>query len=223
MKKFVSEAVYGHCGSMRMMYGSSILVFSCLAIFSLMFSGCDKKGKEEPPAVEQVSVEATSSTTWHYFSFASGKFIGVGEENDASNAEWAARTDWDFAVCKYSIRTNSGEASSKNAKGGVYVMSSDIAFSSVSEVPSGAVFKEDKAVTSTGMSGTVTTVKSDATVIVFKTNNDGSLVMPPVYLKAPVYIFRTADGKGHFKVEFTGYQNEGGKSGYVVFSYAELR
>ena len=53
-------------------------------------------------------------------------------------------------------------------------------------------------------------------------NEDGSLVMPPVYLKAPVYIFRTADGARCFKVEFTQYQDEDKVSGHVKFNYAQI-
>ena len=49
--------------------------------------------------------------------------IGTGAESEADNAAWAARTDWDLAVCRYNIRTNSGTSSSTGANGGVYTIS----------------------------------------------------------------------------------------------------
>ena len=48
---------------------------------------------------------------------------GTGAESEADNAAWAARTDWDLAVCRYNIRTNSGTSSSTGANGGVYTIS----------------------------------------------------------------------------------------------------
>ena len=132
-------------------------------------------------------------------------------------------TDWDIAINRYSIRTNSGEASSTGAKGGVYTFDSTVTFDSVAEVPAGATFSTDKAVTSEGMGGTTTTVKSEATVILFKTDAEGNKVMPPVYLQAPVYLFRSADGNHCYKVLFTQYQDENKESGHVIFSFAEVK
>ena len=157
------------------------------------------------------------------FSFAEGKVVGSGKEDETDNAAWAARTDWDIAINRYSIRTNSGEASSTGAKGGVYTFDSTVTFDSVAEVPAGATFSTDKAVTSEGMGGTTTTVKSEATVILFKTDAEGNKVMPPVYLQAPVYLFRSADGNHCYKVLFTQYQDENKESGHVIFSFAEVK
>lgn len=109
---------------------------------------------------------------------------------------------------------------SVGAKGGVYVSSES--FDELKNVPKGATFEADDVVTSSGMSGTTSVVQSSATVITFMTNDDGSKVMPPVYLKAPVYIFRSADGKKHFKVEFTQYQNEDKVTGHVKFKFAGI-
>lgn len=73
------------------------------------------------------------------------------------------------------------------------------------------------------MGGTTTTVKSEATVIRFKTNADGSLVMPPVYLQAPVYLFRSADGEKTYKVLFTQYKNDESESGHVQFDWKQIK
>ena len=136
------------------------------------------------------------------------------------HAAWAARTDWDLAVCRYNFRTNSGTSTSVGAKGGIYT--STLTFDTLTKVPAGAVFEEDKVVTSSGMSGTTSVSESNATVITFQTNADGSKVMPPVYLKAPVYILRTADGASFYKVEFTQYQDENKVTGHVKFNFARI-
>lgn len=195
------------------------------ALAALAMTACSEnknEGGTDPSEAKTYSVEATASGTWHYFSLAQGREVGTGAENETDNAAWFARGDWDLAFNKYKIRTNSGEATTIGSKGGVIVLGAGVPFDSVAEVPSGAQFAADKAVTSSGMGGTTTTMQSEAQVITFKTNEDGSLVMPPVYLKAPVCIFRTADGSKTFKVEFTEYQNDEGKSGYIVFRAAEL-
>lgn len=166
-------------------------------------------------------MDATSKTTWTYFSLSKGEVIGTGAESEADNAAWAARTDWDLAVCRYNIRTNSGTSSSTGANGGVYT--STMTFEGLSSIPADAAFEADKLVTSSGMGGEKTVSESSATVITFKTNADGSKVMPPVYLKAPVYVFRTADGGSAYKVEFTQYQNEDKVTGHVKFRFAKIK
>ena len=142
------------------------------------------------------------------------------EWNAADNASWAARTDWDLAVCRYNVRTNSGTSTSAGAKGGIYT--SGLSFEAMTEVPAGAVFETDKIIASSGMSGETSVSESTATVITFQTNADGSKVMPPIYLKAPVYIVRTADGTSFYKVEFTQYQDENKVTGKVKFNFARI-
>ncbi len=198
------------------------LFIAALAALAVTACSENKNESSNPPETETYSVEATESGTWHYFSLVQGREAGTGVEKETDNAAWFARGDWDIAFNKYKIRTNSGEATTIGSKGGVIVLGAGVPFDSVTEVPAGAQFAADKAVTSSGMGGTSTTVQSEAQVVTFKTNEDGSLVMPPVYLKAPVCIFRTADGSQAFKVEFTEYQNDEGVSGYIVFRAAEL-
>lgn len=193
---------------------------SVAAIISI--SSCTKaNGGEEPSESENSYINASDKSKWQYFSFSQNKV--VGSSDDSGNAEWFARNDWDIAICRYSIRTNSGAATSIGSKGGVYTFDTSTKYESVISVPEGAEFAVDKEVTSEGMGGSVTTVKSEATVIVFKTNSDGSLVMPPVYLQAPVYIFRSADGQHCYKVSFTQYTDEQSQSGHVKFDWSEIR
>ena len=185
-------------------------------------AGIDSVEPDAPAVVEDAYIDATAKKTWTYFSLKDNKVVGTGEESEAGDAEWAKRTDWDLAINRYMVRTNSGAATTVGAKGGVYICEEGVAFDALTSLPAGAEFKEDTAVTSEGMGGTTTVIKSEATVILFKKNADGSLIMPPVYLKAPVYVFRSADGKDMHKVEFYQYKNEEGASGHVKFHHAQL-
>lgn len=207
-------------------------IFTLLAISMFAFAACsDDNDNPNPnptpdpnnPTVHESYIDASTKKMWTYFSLQDNKVVGTGEESEASDAEWAKRTDWDFAVNRYSIRTNSGEATTAGAQGGVYTCAENVSFAGLKALPEGAEFMTDKKVTSQGMGGEVTMVKSEATVILFKKNPDGSSVMPPVYLKAPVYVFRAANGKNIYKVEFTQYKNEAGESGHVKFNHAELK
>lgn len=190
---------------------------------ALTFASCDKNnGNNGGDTGTEVSIEATKTGQWHYFSFAQNQELGVADDSDTS---WKERTDWDIAINKYSIRTNSGDSTTSGA-GGVYTCEAGVTFASLTAVPAGATFEADKTVTETGMGGETTTTKSTATVIQFQLDANGDKVMPPVYLPSPVYIFRSADGSKHYKVSFTQYQGIGADgatvSGRVKFTYAEL-
>ncbi len=195
-----------------------------LAFVLFATASCTKDDDPEPKTGETktVSIDATSKTTWHYYSFSKGKVIGTGEEDATSNASWFARTDWDIAIQRYFVRTNSGDATTVGANGGVYTCDESIAFETLEEVPAGAVFETDKTVTKEGHGGSYEIVFSSAQVIHFKANPDGSLVMPPVYLPSPVYIFKTADGENTYKVNFTQYADADGETGHVQFDVAQL-
>lgn len=198
-----------------------------VALTGLIFTACsDDDGPAAPGDTNEYYIDATTSGQWNYFSFAKGELVGTGMENDADNAAWFARSDWDIAINRYNIRTNGGEATTVNSKGGVYTYD-DAAnaasiFSSILNVPNGISFDADKAITSSGMGGTTTVVRSEATVILFKKNEDGSSIMPPVYLQAPAYIFRSASGSSYYKVLFEYYQNATGVSGHVTFKAAQI-
>lgn len=195
-----------------------------LGLVLVAFVSCTKDEDPAPKSgeTEKVSLDATSKTTWQYFSFSEKAIVGNGEEDSAANASWFARDDWDIAIRRYNIRTNSGDATTIGANGGVYACEEHVEFISLDEVPVDAVFEKDKMVTKSGHGGSYDITMSKAQVIQFKTNTDGSLVMPPVYLSSPVYIFKTADGGDTYKVNFTQYINDDGVSGHVEFEMAQL-
>ena len=199
-----------------------ILSLSVMAIV-LMASCSSNNDPESMGDTKESSINATSYTTWNYYSFANDTVVGKGEETTADNALWAKRADWDFAVCRYSVKTNSGSSTSVNAVGGVYTFASTEVFSNILSLPDNIQFVVDSTTVTRGMAGTVTTSKSKAQVIQFKANADGSLMMPPVYLQTPVYLFRTADGKHYYKLLFTQYKNENSETGHIKFLYARMK
>ena len=199
-----------------------LLLILTISLFA--FSACssdDNDNTTNIPETQEVSIDASSYTNWNYYSLKDNKLVGTGTEAD--NSTWAARSDWDIAVMRYSIKTNSGESTSINSQGGVYTTDSSISFESLTSIPSDAKFVTDVAVTSYGMSGETTVVKSNATVIVFKTEEDGSMVMPPIYLQAPTYIFRSADAQNYYKVLFTQYKNDDSVTGHVKFKFSQIQ
>ncbi|MDR1745716.1 MAG: hypothetical protein LBR49_00370 [Tannerella sp.] len=202
-----------------------VLFFMTVTLLASTFVSCSKDNDEpepQPGETKEVYIDATSNTAWQYYSFAEERIVGSADESAENNAVWAARKDWDIAIRRYNIRTNSGEFTTAGAKGGVATLDASTTFPSVLKVPANAGFVTDKAITSEGMGGSTTVVRSEATVILFKQNEDGSLVMPPVYLQAPVYIFCTADGVNYYKVQFTQYQNEASATGHVKFNMAKI-
>lgn len=200
-------------------------VFLTLSLALVALVACTKNDEPTQNTGEttEAYIDATSKTAWNYYSLTEGKVVGTGAETSADNAKWFVRTDWDFAVNRYMIRTNSGAATTTGAKGGVYTFPVSMTFSSVTALPKAIQLVADKAITAEGMGGTTTTIKSEAEVILFKKNADGSSIMPPVYLQAPVYIFRTADGAQYYKVQFTQYQDANKVSGHVKFYSAQIK
>ena len=94
----------------------------------------DSKGKKEIPAeVNTLTIENVSDDHWLYFSFESGQVIGSSKLLDeAEDAAWAKRTDWDIAICGDLIRTNSG--TSGNGEGGIQNISNR-SFNAIEEAP----------------------------------------------------------------------------------------
>ncbi len=195
------------------------------AIFALSFTACDDdddKIPTSPGETTEAYINANSSTVWQYYSFAKNETIGSAEGNTENDAEWAKRKDWDIAIRRMYIRTNSGTSTSVGANGGVSAFTGTANFSSVVNVPATTVFASDAVVTYTGMGGDITTSQSNAVVVGMKKDENGDLIMPPIYLKTPGYIFRTAGGENYYKVEFTQYADENSKPGHVKFNMAQI-
>ncbi len=205
-------------------------------VLLISMAGCDKGGGGNEPRLpegtKQYEVDASSQTLWHYFSLTTGKLVGSAKDPEGAqdNPEWRMRKDWDIALQRYKIRTAAGvfvpDGGTRDANGNTLVTTS---FASLANVPTEARFpadeaREDESMVEIGIGGVFsTTVRSAALVVQFWRNSpDGPPIMPPDYRPAPVCIFRTADGWGYYKVEFTGYKNELNASGHVTFNAAQI-
>jgi hypothetical protein len=211
-------------------------LFLAFALCASMFVSCDKDD-DKPNNPESVVVEkyinATSQTDWHYYSFAKGELVGSAAESVENSAIWGARTDWDIAIQRYKIRTNSGQFTTVGAQGGVYLFDTNLAdtfgnitpatkFESVAKLPSGVEFAVDGLLpTDKPGGGSVDVIRAKPQVVQIWSNGQ-TPTGPPDYRPSPVMIFRTADGKSYYKVEFTAYKNDQDTSGHVTFSLAQI-
>lgn len=93
----------------------------CLLLSVPVSCAKETGGEDEKKPESKTAVISASNDYWTYFSFETGGVVGTGalisEEDDEA---WAARTDWDFAICRDMIKTNSG--TSGNGKGGIIRM-----------------------------------------------------------------------------------------------------
>lgn len=109
----------------------------CL-IVSLMFAGCSNKDADPadvpaPVEVNTLTVEGLSEDAWTYISFENGKVVGSSElGNEEEDAAWAARKDWDIALCGKLLKTNSG--TSGEGQGGILPVS-DKSFNAIDTAP----------------------------------------------------------------------------------------
>ncbi|MBR1522807.1 MAG: hypothetical protein IJ627_03950 [Bacteroidales bacterium] len=88
------------------------------ALLALM--ACDDAREQAPANVtrENVVIDGLNDSQWTYFSFETGTVVGTSEfGNSSEDASWAARLDWDFAICGEYLKTNGG--TSGNGKGGL--------------------------------------------------------------------------------------------------------
>ena len=76
----------------------------------LLFSSCNNDMREGNVDGE-MTIHGLSDDHWTYFSFETGSTVGSSEFcNETQDAEWASRTDWDFAICGEYIKTNGGDS-----------------------------------------------------------------------------------------------------------------
>lgn len=213
-----------------------------LAIAVIALSSCSKDPKPIVGDTKEVQIDATSNTAWHYYSFAENKIVGTDDESSDNNAKWGTRKDWDVAFCKYHIRTNSGAFTKVNAQGGVYIFKTkeieghvyvyddaNSSYEKTNSVPAGITFATDTEKELKQMGGIILKrIQSDASSVTFKMkliNKEKDIwgkEMPPVYLQAPLCLFRSADGKKVYKVHFKEYLNADAVAGHISLRFAEI-
>lgn len=80
--------------------------------------GCNRGGGHEPAVASEVTIHGLEEGRWVYFSIKDGATVGSSTFlSESEDAEWAARTDWDFAICGDYLKTNGG--TSGKGSGGI--------------------------------------------------------------------------------------------------------
>ncbi len=209
--------------------------FFAILLAAATLVGCKDNKQPDPETLNETKIHLDyDAKTWYYYSFATKSFVGSGLSAD--DAKWFARTDWDFAICEYELRTNSGTSTTASAKGGAH-RSDKTKLADITSIPS--TYTVDTEFSSTGMGGVVT-VKSQTIFdpnykyygVVDYMKNPTDPTSPdmsgpgPTYLQAPVYVFKTANGESFYKVLFTKYTTDvtgaNPEPGIVEFSYLKM-
>lgn len=93
-------------------------IFILTVVTTLLSCSPDNGGSTKPQKTQGEITLTVSDTTWTYVSLRTGQVVGTSSLLDTeSDARWASRTDWDFALCGDMIRTNGG--TSGKGDGGV--------------------------------------------------------------------------------------------------------
>lgn len=200
-----------------------LLLSLTVILFSILILSCSKdEKKSEQGTIYESYIDATSAQMWIYFSFSNNRVVGEGDDTQESLDLWSNRGDWDIALRRYNIKTNSGLSTKIGAEGGVYTYDSKTEFTSINKTPSSASYEVDKEIITVGMGGESRIVMSSAVSVLFKKDSDGQMIMPPVYIKPPVYLFRDATGERFYKVEFIQYLDNSNKTGHIKFKWQEI-
>ena len=89
-----------------------------LILAASLCSACNHNESKEPVIEAEVTIHELDNGKWLYFSIKDGETVGTSTFlSDEEDKLWAARSDWDFAICGDYIKTNSG--TSGNGKGGI--------------------------------------------------------------------------------------------------------
>ena len=103
-------------------------------LIALLVTGACTNGADHIPNLQgELTLHGLSADKWTYFSFETGETVGQSPFDDAQeDAAWAARSDWDLAICGEYIKTNGG--ASGNGQGGI-LRDTQHTFQSLEEAP----------------------------------------------------------------------------------------
>ena len=86
-------------------------LLSCALLAAALFplAACDGNKNHEPELISGEIEISYMKGRWTYISLEDGRVVGTAVLGDeAADASWAARCDWDIAICDSLIRTNGG-------------------------------------------------------------------------------------------------------------------
>ena len=104
-----------------------------LCLIGCLCGGCGRGGGHEPAVAAEVTIHGLEEGRWVYFSVRDGATVGSSTFlSESEDAEWAKRSDWDFAICGDYLKTNGG--TSGNGYGGI-LRDSGHNFQTLTEAP----------------------------------------------------------------------------------------
>lgn len=108
-------------------------ILALLLVSSLHACAKETGPQGEKPLESSTAMIEASEDHWTYFSFVTGEVVGTSRlGSSAEDGEWASRSDWDIALCRDMIRTNSGTSGQGN--GGI-IMIDNTEFGDIDHAP----------------------------------------------------------------------------------------
>ena len=182
-----------------------------LLIFSVLFllaSSCKKDDSATPIESQTFEVNAASSTTWKYFSFAKNDTIIVSDPLTSA--------EWDLAFQRYRVRTNGGKSGSGMGAAANSYQKGQTGFDNLKMVSDTSTFVTDNTIEIAVQQGYATYIVNPLLYTWFSMEmaDMGTQIVPTDY----IYIVKTADGK-YAKVWFRSYYSATNVSGHVTIQY----
>lgn len=164
-----------------------------------------EEGNEIVLSEKEITIDATSSEEWVYFSFVTGEYGEIVEVNDPENS-----SDWDIAFQRFKIKTNSGTSTLTNGQGqGAY--NTEMTFEEVTDVPQDVIYTVDEIMEEPMNPGAFYT--GNPVIGNWYEMGQGGIVS-----KNDTFILNYATGD-YVKVQITDYYNEENVSGYITMRY----
>jgi hypothetical protein len=196
----------------------TVLALGLLLMGSLLvFNACEKDDDGGDPIVTGVvkdTVNATSYSSWKYYSFSKGDTVQI------SNPETS--TEWDIAFQRFFIKTNGGKSGSGQAGAFNTLLTGVENFNTLTIVPDSAVFLADDTVAIENYNPAnpsepiiVKMILSPVLTDWYTMQHGASTLL---ITKELLYILKTADGK-YVKFMITNYYNNEATSAYPSFQY----
>jgi len=193
-----------------------------LALVLSVFTACDDSSDNDNTSASFITVDASSTTEWVYFSFENQDTVSVADPQESN--------DWDIAFKRMDFKTNSG--TSGQANGGAYKSSFTDLDASISIDDSLFVVDDSIQVFVYGYQGATLTKEAGSVVLSGVKDEEAYYTTEGVWSVSGenqyrtyiandnVFLIKCADGETA-KVQFVSYYDpeDGETSGYVSFNY----
>jgi len=178
------------------------------AILLVSFLACTKEDNNQVIQSQTFEINATGSTTWKYFSFATNDTIAVADPEHSN--------DWDLAFQRYRIKTNGGKSGTGSGSAANSYEKGQTGFDILNVVSDTATFVSDDTIQIAVQQGFATYIVNPVlyTWFTLEFATQGTQIVPSDY----VYIVKTNSGN-YAKVWFKSYYSTTNQSGYVTFQY----